>query len=47
MDINVVEAFESWIEDYNSQLTDEYFLKISKILEMPFLTLRKFTMNSI
>ncbi len=35
MNINVVEEFESQIENYKSQLTDEDLLKIKKIIEMP------------
>jgi len=33
--VNVVKTFESQIEDYKSQLSDEDMVKIEKVLEMP------------
>lgn len=35
MNINAIEEFETQIEDYKSQLTDEDLLKIRKIIETP------------
>lgn len=34
-DLNVVEMFESQIQSYKSQLSDEDIIKIKKVLEMP------------
>ena len=39
--MNAVKSFESQIEDYKSQLTDEDRLKIRKIIEMPIPELQK------
>jgi hypothetical protein len=33
--MNAVKSFESQIEDYKNQLTDEDRLKLSKIIEIP------------
>lgn len=45
MNINVVEEFESQIEDYKSQLIDEDLLKIRKIIETPLPELQNLLNN--